>query len=72
VISVDAKQRELVGNFKNPGRTWRQTRLDVLESDYPSQAKGVAIPFGIYFDNVRFLPYGHVVGAIGYGWNGHG
>lgn len=48
VISVDAKQRELIGNFKNPGRTWRQTRLDVLESDYPSEAEGVAIPYGIY------------------------
>ena len=48
VISVDAKQRELIGNFKNPGQTWRRTRLDVLESDYPSDAEGVAIPYGIY------------------------
>jgi hypothetical protein len=48
VISVDAKQRELIGNFKNPGQTWRQARLDVLESDYPSDAEGVAIPYGIY------------------------
>ena len=47
-ISVDAKQRELIGNFKNPGRTYRRKRLDVLESDYPSQADGVAIPYGIY------------------------
>ena len=44
VISVDAKQRELVGNFKNPGRTYRQTPLAVLTSDYPSDADGVAIP----------------------------
>jgi len=48
VISVDAKQRELVGNFKNPGRTYRRTTLAVLESDYPSDADGVAIPYGIY------------------------
>lgn len=48
VISVDAKQRELVGNFKNPGQTYRQKALDVLESDYPSEADGVAIPYGIY------------------------
>lgn len=48
VISVDAKQRELVGNFKNPGRTYRRMALAVLESDYPSQAEGVAIPYGIY------------------------
>ena len=48
VISVDAKQRELVGNFKNPGQTYRRKALDVLESDYPSQADGIAIPYGIY------------------------
>lgn len=48
VISVDAKQRELMGKFKNPGRTYRRTALAVLESDYPSQAEGVAIPYGIY------------------------
>jgi hypothetical protein len=48
VISVDAKQRELIGNFKNPGRAWRQTSVAVLESDYPSEAQGVAIPYGIY------------------------
>ena len=48
VISVDAKQRELVGNFKNPGQTYRRKALDVLESDYPSQADGVALPYGIY------------------------
>ena len=48
VISVDAKQRELVGNFRNPGRTYRRRALEVLESDYPSEADGVAIPYGIY------------------------
>ena len=48
VISVDTKQRELVGNFKNPGRTWRRKPLEVSTSDYPSDAKGVAIPYGIY------------------------
>lgn len=47
-ISVDAKQRELIGNFKNPGRTYRRKQRDVLESDYPSDADGVAIPYGIY------------------------
>jgi DDE family transposase len=48
VISVDAKQRELIGNFKQPGRNWRQQPLDVMESDYPSEADGIAIPYGIY------------------------
>ena len=48
VISIDAKQRELIGNFKNPGQAWRTKPLPVWESDYPSEADGVAIPYGIY------------------------
>ncbi len=47
-ISVDTKQRVLIGNFKTAGRTWRRAPLAVLESDYPSDAEGVAIPYGIY------------------------
>jgi hypothetical protein len=48
VISVDTKHRELVGLFKNTGRTWRREPLDVLDSDYPKDALGMAIPYGIY------------------------
>jgi hypothetical protein len=48
VISVDTKKRELIGNFRNTGGSWRRKALDVLEYDYPSQADGVAIPYGIY------------------------
>jgi hypothetical protein len=48
VISVDGKKKELIGAFKNPGRTWRTQPLEVLETDFPSQATGKAIPYGIY------------------------
>lgn len=48
VISVDTKKRELVGNFKHAGGTWRRQARVVLAYDYPSDADGVAIPFGIY------------------------
>lgn len=48
VSSVDTKKRELIGNFKQAGGTWRRAALPVLEYDYPSHADGVAIPFGIY------------------------
>lgn len=48
VISVDAKKRELVGNFKNSGRRWRRKPRDVLDHDFPSWAEGKAIPYGIY------------------------
>jgi hypothetical protein len=47
-ISIDAKKKELVGLFKNPGRTWRKEPIDVLDHDFPGRAKGRAIPFGIY------------------------
>ena len=48
VISIDTKKRELVGNFKNAGGAWRRQARPVLAYDWPSDADGVAIPFGIY------------------------
>ena len=36
VISVDTKKKELVGNFKNRGRTRRRQPRDVLDHDFPS------------------------------------
>jgi Rhodopirellula transposase DDE domain len=47
VIRVDPKKKEWVGNFKNPGRTWRQQPRDVLDQDFPSWASGQGIPYGI-------------------------
>jgi hypothetical protein len=48
IISVDTKKKELLGLFKNPGRTWRRAPLAVFETDFPQDAKGKAIPYGIY------------------------
>lgn len=48
VISVDSKSRELVGPFYHPGAIWSQKPIPVLDHDFPSDAKGVAIPYGIY------------------------
>lgn len=48
IISIDCKKKELVGNFKNPGKTWRRDAQDVLDHDFPSWADGRAIPFGVY------------------------
>jgi Rhodopirellula transposase DDE domain len=47
-ISVDTKKKELIGAFKNPGRTWRRQPLDVLATDFPQDAEGKAIPYGVY------------------------
>jgi hypothetical protein len=48
VISVDTKKKELVGNFKNPGRCWRKTSRDVLDHDFARYASGRGIPYGVY------------------------
>ena len=48
VISIDTKKKEMIGNFKNPGRAWRRRHRDVFDHDFPSWAEGRAIPFGIY------------------------
>jgi hypothetical protein len=48
VISVDAKKKELIGRFKNPGRQWRRAPHEVQMYDFPSTALGKAIPYGIY------------------------
>jgi len=50
VISVDAKKKELVGNFKNVGREWRPkgTPEQVNVYDFLSGAKGRATPYGVY------------------------
>jgi len=48
VISVDVKKAELIGNFKNRGRVWRQEPRDVNTYDFLNLAQGKAIPYGIY------------------------
>ena len=50
MISVDTKKKELVGNFKNGGREWQPkgTPPTVLVHDFPSDAEGKAIPYGVY------------------------
>lgn len=48
VISVDTKNKELIGNFANKGRTWRQNPEQVNAHDFRSDALGRAVPYGIY------------------------
>jgi len=48
IISVDTKKKELVGAFKNAGRVWSREALPVNDHDFRSQAKGMAIPRGLY------------------------
>ena len=48
IISVDTKKKELVGQFKNNGRVWSRKPILVQDHDFRSQARGMAIPYGIY------------------------
>ena len=50
VISVDTKKKELVGDFKNGGREWQPqaTPEKALVHDFPGDAIGKAIPYGVY------------------------
>jgi hypothetical protein len=75
------KKKELVGDYKNAGRTWCRKAEAVLVHDWPQDSIGQAIPYGIYevtgnagyvcigdcFDTPRFA-----VEAIGDWWVSEG
>lgn len=48
VISIDTKKKELIGNFKNAGRTWCLEAEAVNDHDFEQNALGKAVPYGIY------------------------
>ena len=47
-LSIDTKKKELVGNFKNGGQIWCQAPEIVNTHDFPGDAVGRAVPYGIY------------------------
>lgn len=47
-ISVDTKKKELLGNFFNQGRQWCREATAVNTHDFPSDALGRAVPYGLY------------------------
>jgi hypothetical protein len=50
VISVDAKKKELVGDFKNGGREWQPKGApeEVRVYDFPIKDLGRVTPYGVY------------------------
>ncbi len=48
ILSVDAKKKELIGNFKNAGATWSRHGDEVNAHDFLSDAQCKAVPYGIY------------------------
>ena len=51
VVSADAKKTELIGNFKNAGRSWCRQPYEVSAHDFRSEALHVAVPYGLYVVN---------------------
>jgi len=62
VLSVDAKKKEKLGNFKNSGQTYQphKSPVEVLDHDFPLDGLGKATPFGVYdiFKNRGFVNVG--------------
>jgi hypothetical protein len=62
VISIDAKKKENIGNFKNNGAEYSRKGepVKVLDHDFPVKELGKATPYGIYdiFKNAGFVNVG--------------
>jgi hypothetical protein len=62
VISVDTKKKELIGRYGQSGQEWHPQGepVEVSTYDFPSQADGKAIPYGIYdlTDNSAWVSVG--------------
>lgn len=58
IISVDTKKKEMIGNFKNNGKTWTREGEKVHDHDFKSDSEGMAVPYGIYNEQKN---KGHVV-----------
>jgi hypothetical protein len=70
VISVDTKKKELIGNYLNAGKQWRESGsvLRVNGHDFPDPSVPRAYPYGIYdlAQNTGFVNVGtdHDTGAF--------
>jgi transposase len=49
-LSVDTKKKEVLGNLKNPGKTYRPkgAPAEVKTHDFPDPTLGKAVPYGVY------------------------
>ena len=48
ILNLDSKKKELVGNFKNKGKSWSKQGEDVLVHDFRSDATAISSPYGLY------------------------
>src|SRR5262249_15138845 len=80
VISIDTKKKELIGNYKRPGKSWRKEPIEV-DAYFASYAQCVVTPFGIYDvgENVGYITIGishntaeFAVNCVVEWWKSHG
>lgn len=78
---MDTKKKDLIGNFKNNGRAWKKEPVVVYDHDFPADAQGRMVPFGIYDTqaNHGFVSVGtsadtpaFAVDSIQYWWQEYG
>jgi len=48
VLSIDTKQKELLGNFFRAGRAYTNGQVHVLDHDFASHGHGRMAPYGVY------------------------
>jgi hypothetical protein len=48
IVSIDTKKKELIGDLHRAGEVYSKKEIASLDHDFPTLAKGVAIPHGIY------------------------
>jgi Rhodopirellula transposase DDE domain len=59
VISIDTKKKELIGNYRREGKSWRRKPIET-DAYFAGYAKCVAVPFGIYdvAQNIGYVTVG--------------
>jgi hypothetical protein len=59
VISIDTKKKELIGNYRREGKSWRRKPIET-DAYFAGYANCVAVPFGIYDvgQNVGYVTVG--------------
>jgi Rhodopirellula transposase DDE domain len=80
VLSIDTKKKEFIGNLYREGKCYTKESALVYDHDFPSLAKGVLIPHGIFdmTKNKGYISIGQnkdtsefLVDNIKYHWQNH-
>ena len=48
ILSIDTKKKELLGNFRRPGRAYTNGHVRVFDHDFSTLASGRLVPYGVY------------------------